>query len=852
MKKAQKEQAENIIRLLGNVHDGIKKAVERGRYDSARDLLSQCQESAIELGETIEAIEGEGFVTVSCLEHYCEAVYQAYILLSQPAGVNASRVYKSLRRALIPAENSVKNDIRIRREAVFLPYKASMWDSLESVWKAADEDPDCDAYVIPIPYYDKNPDGSFREMHYEGDQYPEYVPVTWYEDYDFAERQPDMIFIHNPYDECNYVTSVHPFFYAGNLKQFTEKLVYIPYFIIGEPDLENEESIKGMAHFCTVPGVIYADKVIVQSEAMRQVYIRVMVEFTAKGREVDAEANRKYWEEKILGLGSPKVDKVLSTKKEELDIPKEWLRVIEKPDGSWKKIIFYNTSVTALLEHGEKMLTKMRDVFLVFEKNKDEVALLWRPHPLIKATIESMRPELWEEYEGIVREYKDAGWGIYDDSAELDRAIEVSDAYYGDNSSLVNLCQKANMPVIIQNTELRETERKTHHTCVLSLGAYTDGIEFWLPSREINALFYMDTESNQMKFLTDFPHCQKPGAWEIADGIAYKNKILFFSKRAYQVWVFDTQTKEIRDYIYCNNKVDIITNIKKVGEEIWIFSNSFKIPILCLDLLTRNILTVNWEEYTEKNSDESSFTKAVKQGEKLYFATRKTNQIYLCIIHCTQKKITYKKIVTLHSINCLQVKDNKLWLLGKNHYYQTVLQRYDIDAWEQETEIEMKEAKKIGERILLNYFQMVVFENKIFLLPACAKTIIVYDMVTGEERKLQYPSAFDHSNFDREEIIFGQAKQIEEQLYLYPYCTGQILNLNMRTLTLETVNQTMDEIELQERYRKALYAKDPMQLYENPNVRWNLLIGERTKSHVFFNKETEKNSGASIYRYLSE
>ena len=62
MKKAQKEQAENIIRLLGNVHDGIKKAVERGRYDSARDLLSQCQESAIELGETIEAIEGEGFV----------------------------------------------------------------------------------------------------------------------------------------------------------------------------------------------------------------------------------------------------------------------------------------------------------------------------------------------------------------------------------------------------------------------------------------------------------------------------------------------------------------------------------------------------------------------------------------------------------------------------------------------------------------------------------------------------------------------------------------------------------------------------------------------------------------------
>ena len=151
-----------------------------------------------------------------------------------------------------------------------------MWDSLESVWKAAEEDEDCDVYVIPIPYYDKNPDGSFREMHYEGEQYPDYVPVTWYEDYDFGEHQPDVIFIHNPYDECNYVTSVHPFFYSKNIKRFTEKLVYIPYFILEEPEPEDEEAVKNIAHFCTLPGVIYADRVVVQSEKMRQIYIKVM------------------------------------------------------------------------------------------------------------------------------------------------------------------------------------------------------------------------------------------------------------------------------------------------------------------------------------------------------------------------------------------------------------------------------------------------------------------------------------------------------------------------------------------------------------------------------------------------
>ena len=63
----------------------------------------------------------------------------------------------------------------------------------------------------------------------------------------------------------------------------------------------------------------------------------------------------------------------------------------------------------------------------------------WRPHPLIKATIESMRPHLWQKYQKIVKRYKAEGWGIYDDSADMDRAVVISDAYYGDPSSIVPL-----------------------------------------------------------------------------------------------------------------------------------------------------------------------------------------------------------------------------------------------------------------------------------------------------------------------------------------------------------------------------------------------------------------------------
>lgn len=104
------------------------------------------------------------------------------------------------------------------------------------------------------------------------------------------------------------------FFNSKNLKQFTDKLVYMPYFIIGEIEPEDKEAAEGMKHFCTVPGVIYADKVVVQPEKMRRIYVDVMTEFIW-----GTPADRKYWEGKILGLGSPKMDKALSTGKDDVD-----------------------------------------------------------------------------------------------------------------------------------------------------------------------------------------------------------------------------------------------------------------------------------------------------------------------------------------------------------------------------------------------------------------------------------------------------------------------------------------------------------------------------------------------------
>lgn len=431
--------------MLDKANDSITRAAA-SNPQGAVDALGQCQDTAICIGTYLETFGEEYTAIVSVLEEYCEIIYQMSVDVSEENQFrkHTKRVTKLLTKLKNTVTYKMPDD---RKEVVFLPYKASMWDSLESVWKAADADENTDAYVIPIPYYDRNPEGSFRKLHYEGGEYPEYVPVVWYENYDFEKRMPDVIFIHNPYDEYNIVTSVHPFFYSENLKRFTEKLVYIPYFILGEIDPEDKNALKDIEKFILVRAIEYADQVVVQSENMRQAYINVLTEHMEG-------YSRGYWEKKIFGLGSPKVDKVLNTRKEELEIPEEWMRVIRKPDGYWKKIIFYNTTVTALLQHNEQYLVKMRDVLHIFHENQDEVALLWRPHPLFASTIEAMRPELREEYREIVERYREDGWGIYDDSSDMDRAVEISDAYYGDGSSVVQLYQKTGKAIMLQNPEV--------------------------------------------------------------------------------------------------------------------------------------------------------------------------------------------------------------------------------------------------------------------------------------------------------------------------------------------------------------------------------------------------------------
>ena len=71
MRERQKNQIQNRIRQLDKVHKEIKRRLEECDTDRVKELLEQCQQSAVILGQTIEVEEGEGTAAVHVLEEYC-------------------------------------------------------------------------------------------------------------------------------------------------------------------------------------------------------------------------------------------------------------------------------------------------------------------------------------------------------------------------------------------------------------------------------------------------------------------------------------------------------------------------------------------------------------------------------------------------------------------------------------------------------------------------------------------------------------------------------------------------------------------------------------------------------------
>lgn len=317
---------------------------------------------------------------------------------------------------------------------------------MEKEWAKYADDPDWDVYVIPIPYYRKIEYGEHGSLVYEVQGYPDNVTLTGFDAYDFDNRMPDRIVIQNPYDEYDNAITVHPRFYTGLLRQITKELVYIPYFQTDYSDNSDERSVIVSSYYIRVPGVTRADRVILQTEEIRNLYIEELVKFAG-------DDTRSTWEERIVA------DPGIAPDKECIglyadEVPDDWWKYLIDDCGEGKKVLLYHNNVGNIVIGGQKYFDKMMRSFEIFAQNKEKMSIFWQVSAETRNVLEIHYPDLYEKYGQMYGKFVEMDLGIYSESDDYTKAVAVADAYYGDRDTIMNKVRLMGKPVMIQNIEV--------------------------------------------------------------------------------------------------------------------------------------------------------------------------------------------------------------------------------------------------------------------------------------------------------------------------------------------------------------------------------------------------------------
>lgn len=599
-----KKQLMDLLDSMKQLHNSLTILNDK---EQTIQMLADCQDAAIAIGETLERDSLDHVIIISLLEDYCEEAF--YLSHVQEEILFTDKL--SVLNGLIEKIGTLLADISSFYHVIFMPYKASMWDSLESIWQACKDDKRCECYVIPIPYYEFDSKANRWIYHYDGNHFPETVPIIHYQDYSIQQNCPDIAYIHNPYDDLNFVTRVEPKFYSNELKKYVNKLVYVPYYITSGFIALEHLALSVYQHM---------DYMVVQSE-----YAKSFCE------------GMPYYD-KILPLGSPKLDGVIRLCQEEPAIPKMW-----KPMLSGKKVLMLNTSIGCFLEEGDTYLQKIRSLCKTINK-QDQVALIWRPHPLLEATIKSMRPHLLSEYYEVKEYFLKNRTGVLDETFDISRAVAISHGYIGEEgSSVINLFGATGKPVFILNNHITDvfTKDERYRIHISDMIRHDDKI--WIATDSYNALFNMDLIKKQVHYVGRVDGQPKwHGAYPFF--AKAKNKLFLSPHVARRPAEYDMNSEEFN----LIGKEDMKESALR-GISISYGNRVFYLPLIDDYIAEFNVETGEWKYHTEcvkKLSEEIGKENAIREGmtfraavcgEDMWITATYTN----CILRFNMENGTY-------------------------------------------------------------------------------------------------------------------------------------------------------------------------------------------------------------------
>lgn len=434
--KSNTETCLELLDIIDKANRLLKVAFSSASLDEVTGLLTQCQDLAIRVGTIIEFCNGLGTREVTILEEYCEAVFAFYEKLAAQGGeladakLDGQATNASISESDFEVFVSLIDEIRLllqekplKKVAIFISYKHSLWKRMESVYEEYAGLGDYNVKVCPTPYFYKTFNGTLLEERNEYELFDEDLPLIKYEDVDFNFIHADVVVYQNAFDQWNAGLSLHPQFSSENLAKISRELVYIPDCQLEAVSPDDAKGLYTSKYYIVAPGVIRADRIIVDNDELKKLYVDTLTEATGQDK-------RPRWEGRVEVI-----------KRKEANCG----------DKASKKRLLFSTTLTDLYSLKEEELNKIDRVIDVFKESQKALDITWKLDENFSTILHEKFPEYEGRYLDLIDKFKSLGLGDIEIDQSVDKLLEKCDAFYGGKGYAMNLAIRKRIPVMIMN-----------------------------------------------------------------------------------------------------------------------------------------------------------------------------------------------------------------------------------------------------------------------------------------------------------------------------------------------------------------------------------------------------------------
>lgn len=430
-KTAGAEQADSVAQLL--------------------DMLAQCQSVAIDLGNFIEQMKGEENLSakacVAALEEYCEKIFDVYNNL--PLAVEREKedfqkLCAALNQAFVQMKQTVENEIIHKKLVAFLPDNPKRWKEMQALYDYYRQQENTEVCVIPLPLFAKNLYGEIvagQDEYDKNDKRGEYPAdlniIAWHtvqmQSYEFAA-----IVIQNPYDAENPYLTVPTAYYAKQLQQYTDCLIYMMPQGVNDFTENDITDVYGLKYSLMMPGAMYADRILIESPAMKALFVNHLTAFAG-------EDTKEVWTDKVMTIAA------FSGESAQTGQPVQNGQCGQIPP---KKKLLYCIGENEFYENAEMAINKVKERLNVMTQYPESLKVAVCLYPYDIAAWDICTGQEKDMLVQVLKEYqKNKGIELLTKNVFDINGIDDMTAYYGSPSPLICRFVQQRKPAMVSEEQ---------------------------------------------------------------------------------------------------------------------------------------------------------------------------------------------------------------------------------------------------------------------------------------------------------------------------------------------------------------------------------------------------------------